>query len=231
MAFFDHFANPTITPIGKWIKIRSRQNIFRKLNYYIPNKNCEILEIGPGYGELATIFKKAGYSNYSVVEPNEVMREKLKSLGFDTKDYLIPYLEEENDTYHAIMLVDVFEHLNDSHEANVFMTEARRVLKMDGILCIFAPDYLHWKEDFFNGDYSHNNITTVRRELQLLYNHGFGLLMIGYFSGFFTGEFATLISLIIRLVLFFPRGNAIDSKIYKLKLTFLRQFLIVGVKE
>jgi SAM-dependent methyltransferase len=231
MSYFDHFANSPGTPAGNWIKQRSRQAIFSIISSSLPGRDAPILEIGPGMGELAESFLSAGYHNYTAVEPNRTLREKLETQGLRVKNYLIPRLEEADCSYAAILLVDVFEHLNDAREASEFICEARRVLKPGGILCIHSPDYRHWKEDFFNGDYSHNYITTARRCMQLFHNHGLQTLKVVYFSGFLTGTLATLTSSLARIGLFFLNGNAIDSKLYKIKLTFLRQFLVIGKKR
>ena len=231
MSYFDHFADSAGTPVGNWIKRRSRQRVSNIIETFLDDPECAILEIGPGWGELAECFRKAGYRNYTVVEPNERMRNHLAGKGYVTKDYLIPDLAEADNAYDVIILVDVFEHLNDAREAKTFIAEARRVLRPNGLLCILSPDYLHWKEDFFNSDFSHSNVTSVRRTLQLLHNSGFRTLKYVYFSGFLTGMLATLVSHLVRLGLFFLSGNAIDNKLYKLKLTFLRQFLLIGVNQ
>jgi hypothetical protein len=89
---------------------------------------------------------------------------------------------------------------------------------------------LHCQHDFFNVDYTHSNVTTVRRTLQLFHDNGFRVLKYTYFSGFFSGLLATFVSYVARFALFFSVGNGLDSKLYKLKTTFLRSFLIVGAK-
>jgi SAM-dependent methyltransferase len=228
MSYFDHFYHSPGTPIGEWIKKRARQRIFNIIKEYIPQTDCDILEIGPGMGELAECFRMGGYSNCVLVEPNPSMRNHLSQKGFITRNYIVPPIDEADNSFDAIIMIDVFEHLNDAREVSSLMLEAKRVLRPEGILCIHSPDYLHWKEDFFNGDYSHSNVTSVRRTMQLFYNNGFSTLKYIYFSGFIAGTSATLISFIARLGLVFTNGNAIDSKLYKLKLTFLRQYLIIG---
>jgi len=231
MSYFDHFAQSPSTPIGNWITGRTKQHEFALMKPLLPDRGCAILEVGPGTGELAAVFLEAGYRNYTVVEPNAMMREHLARKDVITKDYMIPKLAEEDNSYDAIILIDVFEHLDSSREARIFTTEARRVLRPGGILCIASPDYLHWKEDFFNCDFSHSNITSVRRTLQLLHNNGFRTLEYVYFSGFFTGTLATLMSYLARIGLWFANSNGIDKKLYKLKLTFLRRFFIIGAKQ
>jgi len=232
VGYFDHFVQTkTATSIGRMILRRMKQREFVIIQRYLSNRESSILEIGPGNGEVTELLLKAGYRNYTVVEPNTVMRERLASKGVTVKDYMIPCLSEEDSTYDAIILISVLEHLGNTQQAIIFFDEAWRVLRPRGILFILSPDYTHWKEDFFLCDYTHCNITSVRRTLQLFHNHGFRPLKWIYFSGFFTGRLATIVSHIARLSLFFASCDGIADKLYKLKLSFSRRFLVIGVKD
>ena len=230
MSGFDHFIQST-TPIGRWIMRARAQRELSVMQPFLPGLDCAILEIGAGMGEMGDLLLQAGFQNYTAVEPSKIMREHLASKGIITKEYVVPPLAEEDASHDAIILIDMFEHLNDAREAQAFIAEAWRVLRPGGILYIASPDYLHWKEDFFHCDYSHNNITSVRRTLQLLHNSGFQVLKNVYLGGFFTGIPATAISHVVRWGLFFAKGSRLDNKLYKLKLSFLRRFLIVGMKQ
>jgi ubiquinone/menaquinone biosynthesis C-methylase UbiE len=230
MSDFDHFSLSQGTAVGRWIKRRSRLTAYRKINSHLTNLNAKILELGAGWGDLAICFRNGGYGDCTLVEPNPTMYEHLNSLGFKTKDYRIPAIKESDSSYDVILLADVFEHLNGSTEAENLISEAHRVLRPGGILCILAPDYLHWQSEFFNCDYSHSNITTVRRLIQIFHNSGLQTLAYVYYSGFVFGITATLLSWIIRCVFLPIRGNHLNSRLYKLKVTFLRQFLIIAKK-
>lgn len=128
---------------------------------YLTQKTIQILELGPGMGILADLFAIAGYDEYTVVEPNPTMRQALMQRGFTAKDYLIPSLREEDETYDLILLSNVFEHLRDTADASLFVNEAHRVLRPNGLLCIFAPDYLHWQADFL--------MPTILMQISLLF--------------------------------------------------------------
>lgn len=227
MTYFDHYAASPSTRFGQWLTARKSQHEFAFVQPFLPDQASRILEVGPGWGHLARVFRKAGYVNYCVVEPNDAMRMHLAAEGYQTKAYRVPPLDEDDGSYDAILLVDVFEHLNGAQDAERFLFEARRVLRPHGILFICSPDYLHWKEDFYC-DYTHNNVTTARRALQLFCDYGFRPLRLMYMSSFLRGPLATASSLLVRAVLFFASGDGLDRKLYKLKLTFLRRFLIVG---
>jgi hypothetical protein len=104
------------------------------------------------------------------------------------------------------------------------------VLRPGGIICIGTPDYTHWRDDFFNADFSHSNITSVRRTVQLFQNNGIKVVKHVYMSGFLIGLPATIFSNLVRFSFSFLHSAGTDNKIYKLKLTFLRRFLIIGMK-
>jgi SAM-dependent methyltransferase len=231
VSYFDHFAAQSTTRAGRRAKRYARERQIARILPLLPDRRCAILEIGPGFGELAELFQRAGHQDYTAVEPNALMREQLAQRGIKTRDYRLPELEEQDSSYDAIVLFAVFEHLNGNQEAQLFMSEARRVLRPHGLLCLLAPDYLHWGRDFYNVDYSHNNVTTVRRVSQLFRNNGFGVVDSVYFSGFFSGPLATLVSSLVRYGLFFSSGDNPDDRLYRLKTSFLRSFLIIGRLE
>lgn len=230
MSYFDHFATSPMTAGGRWIVRGILRREYAILRKSLQDRRAAILEIGPGRGELAEILREDGFLNYTGVEPNALMRDMLVEQGFRMKSYMIPQLEEPDASYDVVFLSDVFEHLNDTAEAKLFISEVARVLRTDGLICIGCPDYLHWGVDFFNGDYSHANITTERRTRQLFMNYGLRTVSCTYMSGFVSGPAATLLSTLVRAGLCFVHATQNEEKLYKLKLTFLRRFFIVGAK-
>ncbi len=231
MPYFDHFAESKSTKIGKLLHNRKTKRDFRYICKYLRSKNCDILEIGPGKGDLAKVFLKNGYKNYDVVEPNINMNKLMKNIGVrKVSNYKIPTLNEIDESYDIILCFDVYEHLNNSNEAETFISESERVLKKRGMIIILSPDYLDWRNDFFNCDYTHNNITTVRRIIQIFYNNNLNTFEYKYFYSFLEGVIGIIISKLIKVLTLFYKGNSINSKIYKLRLTFLRRFIIVGKK-
>jgi len=231
MKYFDHFAKSKSTNIGNFFSNKKVLNEYNLINKFIKHKDVEILEIGPGKGNLAKLFLNNNFINYDIVEPNSYMRETLENYGIrNAKSYMIPYLKEEANTYDFIIICDVFEHLNDAKEAQIFISEVKRVLKNGGYIYIFSPDLLDWEIDFWNCDFSHSNPTTVRRTIQLFYNNDISPVYWHYSYSCFNGVLGKFISSAIKLLTYFSKGNSLDSKFYKLRLTFLRRFAIIGVK-
>lgn len=233
MAYFDHFATGKGTAIGDWL---TRHAIERQFRFFARHLGAErapdVLEIGPGHGEFAARLMAGGYRNYDVVEPNDLLREELRAQGVrSTKSYLVPPLAEADAAYDAIIVCDVFEHLNDAREAQLFVAEARRVLRKGGILFIYSPDLMDWKEDFYNCDFSHSNPTTVRRTHEMFINANLATVGYDYSYSGFGGALGYLMNRAIKLLTFWSSGEDLGFKPYKLRLSFLRRFMIVGRKE
>jgi SAM-dependent methyltransferase len=233
MSYFDYFAKSRSTKIGGYLHGKKTTNEFKYILNILNNKSysMEILEIGPGKGDLAKLFLKCKFNNYDIVEPNDLMRNKLKQKGIRKgKNYMIPYLNEKNDSYDLIIISNVFEHLNDTSEAKIFISEVRRVLKKGGYIFILSPDILDWGLDFWNCDFSHSNPTSIRRTIQLFLNNNLKVISYKYTYSCFEGLLGYIINRIIKLFTFLAKGNYLNSKLYKLKLTFSRRFLIIGQK-
>lgn len=233
MAYFDHFATGRSSGIGDWLNAHAIELQFRFLSGHLPvDRKPEILEIGPGHGEFAARLMAGGYKNYDVVEPNATLRAKLESLRIRrAKSYLIPDLLEADESYDAIIVCDVLEHLNDTRDAQRFVSEARRVLRKGGILLILSPDLMDWKEDFYNCDFSHSNPTTVRRTHEMFLNEKLATVAYDYSYSGFRGAVGFLLNRIVKMFTFWASGEDLDFKPYKLRLTFLRRFMIIGRKD
>ncbi|MHC4439578.1 MAG: hypothetical protein ACYS3S_19650 [Planctomycetota bacterium] len=101
---------------------------------------------------------------------------------------------------------------------------------------ICSPDYLNYRHNFFNCDFSHSYVTTRRRLKQLLVSGGFGNIRSCYVSGPISGVSGMIISAIVSRMPFgflngaFPNSK-IFHKLYKMQLTLSRKVLILGEKQ
>jgi SAM-dependent methyltransferase len=232
LAYFDHFAQGQPTRLGDWLTRRTIARQYRfVIRYLTSNTSLRILEIGPGHGEFAAEFLQRGYRNYDVVEPNPTMRAKIQALGVrNARDYLIPDLMEEDNSFDLIIICDVFEHLNDTREAKRFISESMRVLAPGGLLFLLSPDLMDWCEHFYNCDFSHSNPTTVRRTLEMFQNEGLEPLEFAYLYSCFGGIYGYLLNRLVKFMTFWSMGESTNFKLYKLRLTFLRRFMVIGRK-
>lgn len=233
VSYFDHFAAGRSTALGDFLTRKTVAEEFRFLRQHFPcGPETAILEIGPGHGELARLFLQAGFRNYDIVEPNAAMRERLRSLGVrQARDYLIPSIRENDSSYELIIVSNVFEHLNGTEEGQIFIAEAARVLQPQGAVFLLSPDYLEWREDFFNCDFSHSNPTTVRRVVQMFQNAEMEAVAFCYLYSCFRGFPGWIFSRAIKMLTGWTFGEMGESKPYKLRLTFLRRFMIIGRKS
>lgn len=232
--FFDHFAAGRATLPGKIIEERTKRAEFDTIRRLLPTgSTASILEVGPGQGGLARLFLAAGFSRYDIVEPNDRLRNDLLAVGVRRASaQRVPRLGEVADSaYDLVICSDVFEHLNDCEAAETFIAEVVRVLRPGGQLCLISPDYLDWGADFFNCDYSHNHVTTVRRCMQIFTNAGLETVSHRYSHGGFGGIIGFLLGRLVKTLTSGAKGNAAEHKLYKLRLTFLRRFMILARKS
>jgi len=232
MSSFEHFSVDSPTGLGKWLTAKTVRQQFSYLLPCLPaSRDIAILEIGPGRGEFAALFLDAGYRNYAIIEPDEGLRAVCEKLPI-RRSYSspIPPLPVGNATQDLVIMCDVFEHMNDTAMAVAVIAEIKRVLIPGGMVFILCPDFMHWKEEFFNCDFSHSNPTTVRRTSQLFQNEGIETVSFAYHYTFLSGWLGLLIGAAVKLATspFKALGARNTSRIYRLRLCFLRRFLILG---
>jgi len=130
-------------------------------------------------------------------------------------------------------MINVMEHMNSMADALQITQQIRKVLRPGGRFVVCSPDYLNWRLNFFNCDFSHNYVTTRRRLKQLLINGGFGNIRGCHLCGPMTGLPCWLLTGLVGLLPFgvlnamFPDSRVCD-KLCKAQLTFSRKVLIVG---
>ena len=76
MPFFDTFFEIQPTRLGNWLQMKKAEQVFKRLQSHHPRIE-RILEIGPGFGELANLSVAAGV-HYFAIEVNS-MRASLWS--------------------------------------------------------------------------------------------------------------------------------------------------------
>lgn len=230
--FFNHFSREDKpTKLGMWLgKVLSRK-IFR---YAEVASGSSILEIGPGRGAFADICLEKGME-YSAIEPNPQMAASLEQRGANVICAIVPPLPRLDKEFDLVVMINVMEHMSSMQDALQITRQIREVLKPKAKFVIHAPDYLNWRLNFFNCDFSHNYVTTRRRLNQLLVNGGFNNIKSCYLSGPLTGFVCFLVTAIASRLPFalfnaIFADNKVFYKLYKLQLTFSRKVLILGEK-
>jgi SAM-dependent methyltransferase len=229
-AFFDHFSREDKpTGIGMRLVKALAQRIF---DYMQVGPGSSILEIGPGRGDFADICLKEGM-DYSAIEANRQMAESLEERGATVISAMVPPLPALERKFDAVVMINVMEHMNSMADALQITQQINQALKPGGKFVICSPDYLNWRLNFFNCDFSHSYVTTRRRLKQLLINGGFGNIRSCYLCGPMKGFLPFLLTAMVSRLPFgllnavFP-DSRIFYKLYKVQLTFSRKVLILG---
>ena len=96
-----------------------------------------ILDLGAGTGAFLNVMKNAGWNSIGI-EPDETAREKAFELyGFQLKESN-ELFSQENESFDAITLWHVLEHVHQLHE---YVNKFSELLKQDGKLFIAVPNY------------------------------------------------------------------------------------------
>jgi len=230
--FYDHFQKDKPTGLGNWISNAFAGKIFK---YAGIEAGHIILETGPGRGVFADICLEAR-TEYFAVEPNRRMAESLEKRGAGVICAMVPPLPEMDKQFDFAVMINVMEHMNSMQDALRITQQIREVLKPKGKFVICSPDYLNYRHNFFNCDFSHSYVVTRRRLNQLLISGGFINIRSCYLSGPVSGIAGMLISAIVSRMPFgflngaFPNSK-IFHKLYKMQLTLSRKILILGEKQ
>jgi len=229
--FYDHFSRDKPTRLGTWLADSVSRRIF---DFARIEQGSSVLEIGPGRGGFADICLAKGVE-YCAVEPNEKMAEAIEKRGVTVVRSLVPPIPEMGRFFDVVVMNSVMEHMDGMTAALGLAKEIHELLRPGGRFVIYAPDYANWKHYFYEGDFSHNYVTSWRRLEGLLISAGFASLYGCYLSGPFRGPVCFLISGMFSCLPFgwfdsvFPRSKG-WHKLYKLQISFLRRVLIVGEK-
>ena len=231
-AFFDHFSREDKpTGMGMWLVRALARRIF---NYMQAGPGSSVLEIGPGRGAFANICIDNGI-DYQAIEPNIKMADALEKQGVKVMRNIVPPFPDTDQSFDIVVMINVMEHMDTMTAALNLTSDIYKRLNPGGKFVIYSPDCLNWRHHFYNGDFSHNYITTFKRLQTLLINAGFKQTKGTYINAMFKGFVCFLSSTLVTWLPFgclsamFPKNNLL-SKCYDMQITFLRRVLIAGQK-
>jgi predicted TPR repeat methyltransferase len=237
---FDLYATRKKTSLGTRMVAKVNQLISDRINgLFKDNPSCKFLEIGPGVGLFADILHAtmADKLNYRAIEPNASLCELGIKKGYVMLNAQIPPIPDTHEwnEFDCIYFSHVLEHMPGCTAVVETLRGVHALLKDGGYLVIFSPDYLDWREDFFDGDYSHTYITTERRFKELLPDTGFEIVSTHRYRACYLFP-STLIIYPMHLAIkaaagllynLFPRFDVL----FKMKLTFARNILLICRKK
>tara|TARA_A100001035_G_scaffold280360_1_gene285901 strand:- start:2701 stop:3393 length:693 start_codon:yes stop_codon:yes gene_type:complete len=118
-----------------WYKAKSNLLNHILLNSNIKN-NIRILEIGPGLGNNLSLLNK--YGDVDILENELEFISHLQLTQQKNIKNIYKSLDEVNQSYNLIVMLDVLEHIENSKE---FMDSLNHILNTNGIIIIGVPAY------------------------------------------------------------------------------------------
>ena len=228
--FFDHLSQADRpTRLGaRWAR-RAARHMFAMAGVA---PGSRVLEIGPGRGDFADLCL-AQQMHYHAIEPNPELAAALRQRGATVTCTRVPPVPDVEGQFDLVAMISVMEHMSGMEQALATAQQVRAVLRPGGKFLIHTPDYLSWRAQFFNCDFSHNYVTTRLRLTQLLVNAGYDNPSSCYMSGPFRGLGCLLASSVASHLPFgalgaLCPGNRIINKLYKIQLTFSRRVVVIG---
>jgi ubiquinone/menaquinone biosynthesis C-methylase UbiE len=229
MSFFDHYSSDKATALGRGFARKSAQLLYSNIKKAKPTAQAA-LEIGPGKGDFCDLWLGNG-GVITALEANPAMGQALSNKGVAVVEAYAPPLPFDLAEYDVVVASHVIEHMPNVTQAIELVEEMTRVCRPGGVVCIVAPDVRSWRFDFWNADYTHNYVTTPRRLEQLFANGDLRIeavvLSSGHLTGF-VGRVARFLAMCLPGAL--SGGGFLAQKLYKLKMTFLGNFMIIGRK-
>jgi len=229
MAFFDHYSSVTATPLGSELVRRAARLHCSAIRKAHPTAGSA-LEIGPGKGEFCDLWLRQG-GTITALEANPLLGEALAAKKVRVVASVAPPLPFPADGFDVVFAAHVIEHMPTVTKAIELVDEMVRVCRPGGLVCLAAPDVRAWRFDFWNADYTHNYVTSPRRLEQLFHNAGLRVEEVVLYSGCLGGPTGWLLRSFARWLPGSPgNGGLWAQRLYKLKLSFLGNVLILGRK-
>jgi len=143
------------------------------IRFFPKDKGADILDIGPGKGEMLSCLSGLGYTNLQAVDISASVVHFIKELGFNgfLANDLPIFLKGQK--YSLITMCDVVEHIPKNQVVEI-MTAVRKALTDDGILIVQVPNMQSITANIFlYDDFTHETGYTERSLAQLLKLSGF----------------------------------------------------------
>lgn len=236
--YYDSYFNAKPTSLGHMMNIQVNKILSKKIMNYISSKDeIKICEVGYGRGLFADVMRAncKNKINYYAIEPNHFLAMQGRAKG----DYIVetkvpPFPADEGwSNFDIVIFSHVMEHFQDYETVLKVLEDTGNRLSPDGIVIVFFPDYLDYKEDFFSCDYSHAFILTLRRMQQLFNDTHFNVIEKGTLRACFPFPFSSFIypfHLLIKCVSGILWNLTSKELFFKMKITFARNIFVIAKK-
>lgn len=148
----------------------------RHFSPHVPtNKQAKILEIGCGYGRYVKGLQDEGYTQVQGVDiSEEQIKYAQEQLGLDSvqRADALTYLEERNEKYDCVLIIDVLEHLEVDYSI-ALLRKVREALNPGGKVIIQVPNGLSPLSPNFHNDITHKRAYSYKSIGQTFLLSGF----------------------------------------------------------
>ncbi|MBI5370007.1 class I SAM-dependent methyltransferase [Candidatus Uhrbacteria bacterium] len=170
---------PAAGIFSRWIHNLLRYTkLFRATPLKYPGEGKELLDVGSGAGTFLLIQRHLGWHVHGL-EPAPQMVQQSRVLGLDVQQGFSIEEHWSEPTFDAVVLNQVFEHLDNLH---TLLVHVRQALKKDGILYMNMPNVWSlaaqiFRSYWFNLDAPRHNLLFSPRVLRtLLEQEGYEVL-------------------------------------------------------
>jgi cyclopropane fatty-acyl-phospholipid synthase-like methyltransferase len=231
MPYFDAFFDLPPTGIGQRLQMNKARHVLLRLQHQSAALN-RVLEIGPGWGELADLCCAAQIQHFAI-EVNNLRAASLVKRGIPTVMSYTPPIPLRAGEFDAVVALNVIEHMPDLPTALRFLREMVRVARPGALICINCPDLVFSGSMFWDADYTHNFPTSMRRMIQMYRDQGLTIVDATYFAGTIAGPLATPVGWLARflpvgLIGYLMRSAVTGDRMRRAQLTFMRNVFIIG---
>jgi hypothetical protein len=236
--YYDSYYHSKPTLLGNYLNVKLNQRLTRLMLPSFQGKDSlRICEVGLGRGLLAdVIMQNTVNTQYFAIEPNSLLAANGRSKGYCIHEEKIPPFPDSQNwgSFDVIIFSHVIEHFDSYSTILKVLEESNVRLAENGLLFIFMPDYLDYKEDFFSADYSHEFILTTRRMVKLLFDSHFEVTKIIGFRACFRFPETIIVYLLHSVIKVVSdilwKITALDI-FFKFKITFARNVVVMARKQ
>lgn len=185
-------------------KIRQFEKNYKR--YFPKDKGADILDIGPGKGEMLSCLSGLGYTNLQAVDISASVVHFVKELGFNgfLANDLPTFLKGQK--YSLLTMCDVVEHIPKDQIVEI-MSAVRKALTEDGVLIVQVPNMQSITANIFMfDDFTHQTGYTERSLAQMLHLAGFSTVECHGFDFLDNGPKSKLQSMMQKCLWFFVRS-------------------------
>lgn len=195
-----------------------------KYNYakYFPiDKGATLLDIGPGLGEMLTLWKQLGYKNIMAVDVSREVVEYCKKMALGEVILITKFqdfLRGHKESLDLITMIDVIEHI-DKNEILEVCSLIKDSLKPFGRLIIQTPNMggaLGLLGRYY--DFTHETGFTDRSLRQVLRAAGFKTFEIYGFESIIFNDLKSMVRRLLRDLFLYPSIKLV-RKIYDRDIT------------